>query len=125
MSVLIFDKGREIGRIEIRSEGLYRVLEARCAYRPGVQRLWLEGDSGWACLGVLVPVGDCLTLKKRLSRAAFEALPRPLRRAALQPETPPPPPPQPRPVEKGLQRVTLFGKTYVVYRAHGRFTKMP
>ena len=116
MSVSIVDGGREIGRLEIRSEGLYRVLEARCTYRPGVQRLWLCGDSGCACLGVLAPEGAYLTLRKRLSRSAFEALPQPLRRAALQPETPKPPPPQPMPDGKGLQRIKLFGKTFVVYR---------
>ena len=83
MKIPVLEGQQMIGGVSIREEGLYRVISARVGLRPGVQRLWLCSGTQGACLGVLAPEAGFLRLEKRLSRAAWAALPAPLTHAAL------------------------------------------
>ena len=97
------------------------MLRAELPPRRGLQRLWLHGEDGSVCLGVLEPRAGQLRLEKRLSRAACAALPRTLLCASLQSEPPLSAPPR-RPdggrTEKGVQSVRLFGQRFVVFRCN-------
>ena len=130
LTIPVLDGGGEtVGTLCVQEEGLYRVLRARVSPLPGLHRLWLCGEGGACCLGVLSPDGSSLRLEKRLSRAAWSALPHPLRRAALAPpaeaepapvteDTPtgaaPPALPSPEPC---MRSVRLFGRQFVVFRS--------
>lgn len=127
MDYPILDKQQNIGTLAVREDGLYRVLSARLAYRPGVQRLWLCGRGGHVCLGVLLPAQGMLTLQKRLSRAAWDALPHPLLYAALTAPLPEPQEPsaaaapavaETAPSDAPPPRcIRLFGARFVVFRS--------
>ena len=76
MTIPILIDGREQGALETRREGAYTLFEARCAYLPGVRRLWVFGEEGErACLGVMQPERGELRLRRRLSRAALRGFP--------------------------------------------------
>lgn len=81
ISILI--DGVRRGALEIRGEGAYTRFEAKCAPRPGLQRLYVFGGGRSACLGVLAPEGGALTLRRRLSRAAMRGFPERIEYAAL------------------------------------------
>ena len=124
MDYPILDGQQNIGTLSVREDGLYRVLSARLNYRPGVQRLWLCGRAGHACLGVLLPAQGTLTLQKRLSRAAWDALPHPLLYAALTepaarepPATSSPSPAEAVSDDPPPRCVRLFGARFVVFRS--------
>ena len=103
MDIPIYDGGREIGRLALRREGLYTVLEAFLPAQKGLRRLWVSGGGKSAELGLCEPREDGLHFRRAYSRAAFEALPSPLERAALDaapvPAKPAAPPPPPREAE--------------------------
>ncbi len=109
--------GREkCGTLTVRREGLYAVFRAALPLREGLQRLWLCGEPGSVCLGVLQPRNGELRLEKRLSRAACAALPQPILRASLQRTLPA----VETTVPKGRgspQRVLLFGRHFIVFRS--------
>ncbi len=116
MELPIYDGGERAGTLSVRREGLYAVFRAELPFREGLQRLWLCGESGSACLGVLQPRSGQLRLEKRLSRAACAALPHPLLCASLQ-RTPPDRSASAPPRESGWQSVRLFGKRFIVFRS--------
>lgn len=76
MQMDIFEQGEPVGTLQIRQEGLYKVVEATCRpHRTGVLRLYLwQGTQGGAC-GVLCPAGDSLRLSRKLSAAALPFMP--------------------------------------------------
>ena len=115
MELPIFDGREKVGTLTVRREGLYAVFTAELPFREGLRRLWLQGDAGSVCLGVLQPRDGALRLERRLSRAACAALPQPLVRAALQRRLPPP---EPGPVrERGARAIQLFGRRFIVFRS--------
>ena len=121
MKIPVLEGQQMIGSVSIREEGLYRVISARVGLRPGVQRLWLCSGTQGACLGVLAPEAGFLRLEKRLSRAAWAALPAPLTHAALSAPAPhidaPAAPPSPPSQTPGESERTLFGQRFVVFRS--------
>ena len=64
----IVEKGREIGRLRTRQDGLYTVFEARLPPRAGLTRLYLCGNGESRLLGVMEPRADGCFLCRRLSR---------------------------------------------------------
>ncbi len=100
MDIPIFDGSTVIGRLAIRREGLYTVLEAFLPAQKGLRRLWVAGGGKSADLGLCEPREDGLHFRRAYSRAALAALPSPLERAALDavPAEPEPPSPAPPPV---------------------------
>ncbi len=111
MTYPILENGLPIGSLTLEAQGLYVRFAARCAARPGVRRLWLCAETGCACLGVLTPEGDGLSLSRRLSKTAFCALPQPIRHAALAP---------PEDIRddpaRGFAVRILFGRRFLVFR---------
>lgn len=123
MKLPVFDGNEKIGVLTVGEEGLYRVLSVRLPCRPGLLRLWLNGEGGGVCLGVLLPEGETLTLTRRFSRAEWKTLPHPLRSASLDaPRTEaeaaqPKGAPEPSRAESGAQTLRLFGRRFIVFRS--------
>ena len=103
---IISDGERSIGRLSIRPDGLYTVLEARAEDSGELTRLYISGGGKCRCLGVMLPEDGALTLRRRLSRLELLALPQPVEGVYTRPpeEKPPhiiapeeksPPPPTP------------------------------
>ena len=88
MDYAIMERGREIGRLYARQEGLYTVFEARLPRRAGLTRLYLCGGGECRLLGVMEPDEKGLRLFRRLSR---RALPARIEYAATAPESDAPP----------------------------------
>ena len=80
------------GTLTETAEGLYTVFHADCPRQGGLVRLWLHGGGQSACLGLLSPDGERLTLTRRLSRRARSAYPRVIERVTDTPSTAPPAP---------------------------------
>lgn len=83
MRIPILIDGKERGVLETRREGAYTLFEARCAYIPGVRRLWLFGGGGRGCLGVMQPAEGELRLQRKLSRADTRGFPDPIEYAGF------------------------------------------
>ena len=113
MDVPILDNGERLGTLRISRDGLYTRFEAAIPARAGLHRLWLCGEQGAACLGLLTPEGETLVLRRRLSRAECRRLPAPLRCAAL--AEPKRETPEERPKQPGPHRIKLFGEDFVTY----------
>lgn len=65
-------EGAPVGTAQITQEGLYCVVSCRCnVSSEEVLRAYAESDSGAFCLGVLVPEGGALCLRRRFARSAF------------------------------------------------------
>lgn len=85
----------EEGWLRLEQAGLYTLLEARLPASGELTRLWAVGRGGdWAYLGLPVPEGDGLILRRRLSAAEMKKLPAELAYAStrepepeLEPET--------------------------------------
>lgn len=100
MDYPVYIDGRRSGTLSESMEGLYTVFRADCPGCGGMIRLWLHGGGKSACLGLLVPDGDRLVLRRRLSRRERTAFPRTIELVSDQPRltrapAPPPPPPGP------------------------------
>ena len=100
MQYPIIHDGRRIGVLETRREGAYTRFEARCAFLPGIRRLFLCGGGRSAALGVMQPEGGALVLRRRFSRAAMRAFPAPVEFAAFEGKTEAAPPPEALRAEK-------------------------
>ena len=100
MQYSIIHDGRRIGVLETRREGAYTRFEARCAFLPGIRRLFLCGGGRSAALGVMQPEGGALVLRRRFSRAAMRAFPAPVEFAAFEGKTEAAPPPESARAEK-------------------------
>lgn len=74
MEYPIVEKGREIGRLWARQEGLYTVFEARLPPRQGLTRLYLCGKGESRLLGVMEPRAGGCVLCRRLSRRELPAV---------------------------------------------------
>ena len=60
--------GEAVGTLQVGNEGLMTVFEARTCRLEGIQRLWVWGGEKSAYLGVLMPAGNEMCLRKKLSR---------------------------------------------------------
>ena len=100
MQYPIIHDGRRIGVLETRREGAYTRFDARCAFLPGIRRLFLYGGGRSAALGVMQPEGGALVLRRRFSRAAMRAFPAPVEFAAFEGKTETAPPPERARAEK-------------------------
>lgn len=67
--------GKSVGTLRVEREGLMTVFEARTRRLEGVQRLWVCGEDKCAYLGVLIPAGAELCLRRKLSRRDMSSLP--------------------------------------------------
>ena len=83
----------EEGWLRLERAGLYTLLEARLPASGQLTRLWAVGRGGdRAYLGLPVPEGDGLYLRRRLSAAEMKKLPAELAYASTrEPETEPEP----------------------------------
>ena len=78
----ILHSNRIIGALETTSDGLYTVFTARCEPVAPRLRLSVWGENDHAYLGLMLPENGGLYLRKRLTRLACAALPRPILYAA-------------------------------------------
>lgn len=81
--------GKGVGTLRVEREGLMTVFEARTRRLEGVQRLWVCGEDKCAYLGVLIPAGTELCLRRRLSRRDMSSLPERILYAATAEPKPP------------------------------------
>lgn len=63
------------GRLSVRQEGLYTVIEVHTDKLDGLRRIWIHGGERHFCLGILQPDGDGMTLRRRFTRRELAALP--------------------------------------------------
>ena len=78
----ILHSGKTIGTLETSSDGLYTVFTALCEPVAPRLRLSVWGENDHAYLGLMLPENGGLYLRKRLTRLACAALPRPILYAA-------------------------------------------
>ena len=78
----ILNQNKPIGTLETVPDGLYTVFTARCARIAPRLRLAVFGGDRSAYLGLMLPEGDALTLRRRLSRLERAKLPSPILFAA-------------------------------------------
>lgn len=78
----ILNHNQPIGTLETAPDGLYTVFTARCAPIAPRLRLAVFGGDRSAYLGLMLPEGDALTLRRRLSRLECSRLPSPILFAA-------------------------------------------
>ena len=76
MQYPVYEKGREIGTLNMWQQGLYTLLEASLPKKQGLYRLWLIGQDGNYCLGLLEPTDSGRYIRRSLSREAARRLPR-------------------------------------------------
>ena len=100
MQYPIIHDGRRIGVLETRREGAYTRFDARCAFLPGIRRLFLYGGGRSAALGVMQPEGGALVLRRRFSRATMRAFPAPIEYAGFEEKTQTAAPPEALRAEK-------------------------
>lgn len=67
--------GKAVGTLQVSSEGLMTVFEARTRRLEGIPRLWVWGRKKSAYLGVLMPAGNEMCLRKKLSRRDMTEFP--------------------------------------------------
>ena len=63
------------GRLSVRQEGLYTVIEVHTDRLDGLRRIWIHGEGRHFCLGVLQPDGSGMSLQRRFTRRELAALP--------------------------------------------------
>lgn len=80
--------GEAVGTLQVGTEGLMNVFEARTRRLEGVQRLWVHGGEKNAYLGVLMPAGNEMCLRKKLSRRDMADFPKKILYASTSGETP-------------------------------------
>lgn len=97
--------GMKVGTLKVGTEGLMTVFEARTRRLEGVQRLWAAGEDKSAYLGVLMPAGNEMCLRKKLSRRDMMEFPKKILFASTSEGTPVPcQPQQPKqPAEPAVQ----------------------
>ena len=106
----------EEGWLRLERAGLYTLLEARLPASGQLTRLWAVGRGGdRAYLGLLVPEGDALYLRCRLSAAEMKKLPAELAYASTrEPEAGPGPETgadlEPEPEETGEDGLLWFAR---------------
>lgn len=81
MEYPIFEKGKQRGTLNISSHGLYTRFEAALPKSPGLSRLWLIGEDGNYCLGLLEPNAQGRFLSRSLSREAMRKVPQSIKYA--------------------------------------------
>lgn len=70
----IMYEGTPVGTADIAQEGLYCTVTCRCKVPTDqVLRAYADSDGAPFCLGVLVPEGEELCLRRRFARSAFPA----------------------------------------------------
>lgn len=68
-------EGKSVGQLTMREEPLYWVCEAVChVSTESIWRITLTGEKGTFRLGVPEPAGDCLTIRRRVSKQEIEPL---------------------------------------------------
>ena len=75
------------GELNVSSKGSMLVFEASCSMREGVLRISVYGQGREGYLGVLMPEGDRLCLRKAMSRNMLRDFPREIERVGLSGET--------------------------------------
>lgn len=71
----ITDGARCVGRLTLRRDGLYTLIEAKAKPRGELTRLYICGGGESACLGLMMPEGGIVKLRRRLSRLELQSLP--------------------------------------------------
>lgn len=99
---MVKHNGTAVGTLRVSTEGLMTVFEARTCRLEGVQRLWLTGEDKSAYLGVLMPAGNEMCLRKKKSRRDMADHPKKILYASTSEETPAPRRPQ-QPAEPKVQ----------------------
>ena len=90
--------GAQAGEVRVSAQGAWTVFEARCAMVPGIVRISVYGEGREGYLGVLVPEGEGLTLRRKLSRSELREFPAAIAYAGRAGEPQSPPEPDPAPV---------------------------
>ena len=76
--------GEKAGTLRIEQQGLYTCMEVRAEAREGLLRIWVQGGSREAYLGVLQPGEGGLYLRRRLSRRELADFPQVIEQASDQ-----------------------------------------
>lgn len=108
---------RPIGTLEVTAEGLYTVFSARCEPVARRLRLAVFGERAHAYLGLMLPEGDVLTLRRRLTRLEASRLPSPILFAAEENWQPAEETPAPAPAPDDTLRWREAGRDYVAVPA--------
>ena len=120
----ILHSGKTIGMLETSADGLYTVFTARCEPVAPRLRLSVWGENAHAYLGLMLPEGDGLYLRKRLTRLECAGLPSPILYAAE--AAAPPDSSGWRPAPDGTLRRTEGGALFVaVPRERARVPGVP
>ena len=75
MDYPIYEKEKAVGLLHRESEGLYTVFRAKLPPGQGLSRLWLVGEQGAFCLGLLEPRPCGRFFHRRFSRRELQGLP--------------------------------------------------
>ena len=70
MECRIFRRGAAVGTMTVEEDGLYRVIHARIPLQPVPVRLYAPEK-----LGVFVPEGEWMVLRRRISRRLMQDMP--------------------------------------------------
>ena len=76
--------GEKAGTLRIEQQGLYTCMEVTAEAREGLLRIWVQGGGREACLGIMQPEGEGLSLRRRLSRRELAAFPQVIEQASDQ-----------------------------------------
>lgn len=75
MDLPLLIDGERLGFVNVWTEGLFTVFDARCQHREGLFRLSVYGQGKEGYLGVMQPGKGGLYLRRRLSRHDMSAFP--------------------------------------------------
>lgn len=82
---IITDGTRGVGTLSLRQDGLYTLLDASAEPREGLTRLYISGGGKSACLGLMVPEGRFVKLRRRLSKLELKNLPEKIELVSIRP----------------------------------------
>lgn len=122
----ITDGERIVGRLCLRRDGLYTLLEARAEAGGDITRLYVCGGGSCTCLGVMLPEGGRVTLRRRLSKLELRALPQPIEGVSIRPpEEKAPPSPAPAAEAAVAEWRPMPDGSLVRLESDGRYIALP
>lgn len=129
---IITDDKRGVGTLRAWQDGLYTLLEASAEPQEGLTRLYVSGGGKSTCIGLMVPEGGLLKLRRRLSKLEMRKLPHIETVSTCPPEKAAraePPAPEKKPEEQPAAPAEVWRPmpdgSLVLTTAEGRFLALP